>query len=126
MEQSLHVQASLRLVAQEKVFGPGIARLLEGVDRLGSLRRSAAEMEMSYSKAWSILRSSEAQLGFPLLERKTGGPHGGGAVVTPQGKEFLLRYRAFEREAQETLNTLLIRHFQPYLREGQCSASSEK
>lgn len=111
MKEPLRVQASLRLVRQEKIFGPGIARLLEGVERLGSLRRSAAEMEMSYSKAWSILRTSEAQLGFPLLERRTGGPNGGGAVLTAQGRDFLLRYRAFERDAQKSLDTLLEHHF---------------
>lgn len=111
MDEKLCVQASLRLVKDEKVFGPGIACLLEGVEQLGSLRRSAAEMEMSYSKAWTVLRTSEAQLGFPLLERRAGGQGGGGASLTPQGRDFLRRYRAFEAEAQQTLDRLLNQYF---------------
>ena len=55
MEQPLKVRASLRIVREDKLFGPGVAQLLEGVEQLGSLRRSAARMEMSYNKAWSVV-----------------------------------------------------------------------
>lgn len=111
MNQPLHIQASLRLIGDHKLFGPGIARLLEGIDRFGSLRQSAAEMQMSYSKAWTVFRECEAQLGFPLIERHTGGVKGGGASLTPQGRELLTRYRAFETEAHTMLNELAERHF---------------
>lgn len=110
----LRVQASLRLYCAGKAFGPGIAQLLEGVERLGSLRRSAFEMNMSYSKAWTILRSCEGELGFPLLERRTGGSGGGGAVLTGRGREFLTRYRAFQAEADTLLKQALDRHFSDF------------
>ena len=60
----------------EKCFGPGIAELLEGVDREGSLRAAACGMGMAYSKAWTALRRCEETLKVPLLERKTGGRSG--------------------------------------------------
>ena len=111
MSEPLQVHASLRLYRGGKAFGPGIAQLLEGVGRLGSLRRSAQEINMSYSKAWTILRSCEAQLGFLLLERHAGGSGGGGAALTDRGREMLARYRAFQAEASCLLDQALERHF---------------
>ena len=64
MEQPLKVRASLRVVREDKLFGPGVAQLLEGVEQFGSLRRSAARMEMSYNKAWSVVHGCEEALGF--------------------------------------------------------------
>ena len=39
MKKQLNVQSSIRLKGDQKAFGPGIASLLEGVARLGSLRK---------------------------------------------------------------------------------------
>ena len=116
MAKPLRVRASLRIVREDKLFGPGVAQLLEGVEQLGSLRRSAARMEMSYNKAWGAVHGCEEQLGFALLERRIGGAGGGGAVLTEQGKELLTRYRAFEREAHQTLDALAARHFAGFLK----------
>lgn len=79
-----------------KCFGPGIAQLLEGVEREGSLRAAAAGMGMAYSNAWTTLRSCEEALGFPLLDRKSGGRDGGRSALTPRGRTLLTRYRALE------------------------------
>ena len=87
MAGQIRVRASLRLVKEDKLFGPGAAQLLAGVDELGSLRRSAARMEMSYNKAWSVIHGCEEQLGFALLERRIGGAGGGGAVLTEKGRD---------------------------------------
>ena len=112
MEENYTVSAPLRILCGgKKLFGPGIAALLEGIRQNGSIRRTASEMGMSYNKAWGILRNCEQALGFPLLERQVGGVHGGGAKLTAQGADMLARYQAFDREAQETLHTLLQKHF---------------
>ena len=111
MGKQVRVSASLRIVRDGKLFGPGVAQLLEGVAQLGSLRRSAARMEMSYNKAWSVVHDCEEQLGFVLLERRIGGAGGGGAALTEKGKELLTRYRVFEREAHELLDRLAEQHF---------------
>ena len=42
-----------------KFFGEGPCRLLRGVERTGSLRAAAAEMEMAYSKASKLLKQSK-------------------------------------------------------------------
>lgn len=92
----LHYALILRIYGKEKCFGPGIADLLERVDRLKSLRKAAIEMDMAYSKAWKIMKTAEANLGFPLLSSSTGGRGGGGASLTEPGRQFLESYRRFE------------------------------
>lgn len=112
MGENYTVSAPLRILCGgKKLFGPGIAALLEGIRQNGSIRRTASEMGMSYNKAWGILRTCEQALGFSLLERQVGGVHGGGAKLTAQGADILARYQAFDREAQETLQALLDKHF---------------
>ena len=43
-ENKLTYHLTLRLFLQEKSFGPGPMRLLEGVKKTGSLQKAAAEM----------------------------------------------------------------------------------
>ena len=108
----LRVAATLRLVDETggKAFGPGVAQLLEGVRRTGSLRGTASAMGMSYSKAWKVLHESEARLGILLLERQTGGA-GGGSRLTPEGDEMIKQYAAFREEGQRLLAELAARYF---------------
>lgn len=96
--KQLRLALTLRIFSEdEKCFGPGIAELLERVDRMQSLRQATMSMEMAYSKAWRVLKTAERELGFPLLDTSTGGKGGGGATLTPEARRFLESYRAFER-----------------------------
>ena len=92
MEQKLHPVLSVRLFTDEKCFGPGVAALLTLVKTCHSLRAAAMEMGMAYSKAWTILKNAEEQLGFKLLLSTTGGKHGGGAVLTDEARQMLTAY----------------------------------
>lgn len=94
-----------------KFFGEGPFRLLCCVEKTGSLRAAAMEMEMAYSKASKILKQAEANLGFSLTSRSAGGKDGGGSVLTPEGKQWLSRYKAY-RDACIRANQVLYRqHF---------------
>jgi molybdate transport system regulatory protein len=77
-----------------KVLGPGRADLLEHIDRLRSISAAARQMNMSYRRAWSLVRAMNDAAGEPLVEAVTGGPHGGGAALTARGREALAEYRA--------------------------------
>ena len=95
-----------------KFFGEGPCRLLQGVERTGSLRSAAMEMEMAYSKASKLLKQAEANLGFSLTTRSAGGKDGGGSVLTPEGKRWLGQYEAY-RDACVRANHTLYRKFFP-------------
>ena len=95
-----------------KFFGEGPCRLLQGVEKTGSLRSAAMEMEMAYSKASKILRQAEGTLGFPLTTRSTGGKDGGGSILTPEGKWLLQQYEAY-RDACVQAGQALYRQYFP-------------
>jgi len=94
-----------------RAFGDGPARLLNGVERSGSLSKAALELGMSYNKAWRILHAAEQRLGFSLLDRRVGGSLGGGSHLTPQARDLMARYRALGAEVDEAIGTLFQRHF---------------
>lgn len=85
----------------ERFFGEGPCRLLEGVEQLGSLKKSAEGMGMAYTKALAMLRRAEKELGFPLTEKQIGGKGGGGSRLTVQAKEFLEKYEAYRDACYE-------------------------
>lgn len=84
-------------LAGRPVFGDGKARLLEEVDRAGSLAAAAKALGMSYRGLWGRLRGMERRLGMKLLERQTGGRGGGGSRLTAEARDLLQRYRRFRR-----------------------------
>ena len=112
---TLHPVITVRLYTDEKCFGPGVAMLLERVERLHSLRSAAIDMDMAYSKAWTILRNAERTLGVKLISSTTGGRHGGGAVLTPEGEQMLAAYTAFSQEVRECGEALFQKHFGGWL-----------
>lgn len=108
----------LRLCGNEIFFGPGVEELLLLVDETGSLHMAAARMEMSYSKAWKMLKAAEKELSFPILERQAGGAGGGFSRLTPQGRDFLDRYSAFRIEARQAADGLFEKYFASYEKAG--------
>lgn len=94
-----------------KAFGLGPLKLLRLVRDRGSLRQAAAEMSMSYNKAWHLLRDLESRLGFSLVERSVGGASGGGSRLTKEAEELVDAYGALYEEAEVVLSELFARHF---------------
>ena len=113
-DTSLHPAVTLRLYTDRKCFGPGVAMLLRRVESLHSLRAAAMDMNMAYSKAWTIRREAERGLGVKLLHSTTGGRGGGGAVLTAEGAELLAAYDACDRELKEEARRLFCRYFSDF------------
>ena len=90
----------------EKAFGDGPLDILNRVERAGSLRQAAEEINMSYSQAWNLIKDLEERLGFKLLERKIGGESGGGSKLTEQARDLMMKFEIFRDKAQESLNLL--------------------
>ena len=96
---------------KNKFFGPGPYSLLCGIEKLGSLRAAAQNMGMAYSKALSLLRRAEEQLGFPLTSRTIGGPGGGGSVLTDNAKELMKKYAEYEAACRKACSELFEEYF---------------
>ena len=96
----------------EKVFGDGPLDILHRVERTGSLRQAAAEINMSYSHAWNLMKDLEKRLGFNLLKRKVGGEKGGGSEITDKAREIMMKFKMFRKRADQSLNSLYKKIFQ--------------
>jgi len=81
-----------------RVFGPGLARLLESIDRLGTLRGAADALGMSYRHAWNLIRVAEKRLGRELVVRQPGGANGGSSVISDDGRQMLSLFRRLDND----------------------------
>jgi molybdate transport system regulatory protein len=80
-------------------LGPGMAELLERIGQRGSIRKAAASMDMSYRKAWLLLKGLQQTFGGPVIVTETGGIAGGGAKLTELGTSLLKTFRTIEKNA---------------------------
>ena len=85
------------------VMGPGKADLLEAIARSGSIRAAAEELDMSYMRAWTLVRTMNAAVRSPLVEKERGGAAQGGAQLTERGRRVLELYRAMEEKARRAI-----------------------
>ena len=95
MDKKFRPVVSLRIFGEDKCFGPGVAQLLRRVEEKHSLRAAAISMSMAYSKAWTIIKTAEKELGFDLLVSTTGGKNGGGASLSQQAMSLLAAYEQY-------------------------------
>lgn len=96
--RKLGVRLRVNLDAQV-ALGPGKADLLEAVAATGSISAAGRRLGIGYKRAWELLEAANAGFADPLLEASTGGPRGGGATLTPLGRDVLRRFRRMERAA---------------------------
>ena len=88
------------------VFGLGRYRILESVQRLGSLQATSKELKMSYRAVWARISATEKRLGKTLLVR---GPKG--SRLTPLGETLLKQFnrllKIVETESDDVYNDLM-------------------
>ncbi len=80
----------------DRLIGPGRIRLLELIAETGSISAAGREMAMSYRRAWLLIDDLNRTFKKPLVEKQLGGAGGGGAVLTPLGRQIVDRYRTIE------------------------------
>lgn len=81
-------------------------RLLEAIERHGSISQAAKAVPMSYKAAWDALDSMNNLADSPLVESAVGGRHGGGTHLTDFGRRLITLYRAVEEEYQQAVDRL--------------------
>jgi len=88
----------------EPILGKGGADILEQIEREQSISKTAARLHMSYRYVWSYLQRINTTLGKPAIQTFKGGKSGGGgARLTPTGKDLLTEYKRIA----DTLDTAL-------------------
>jgi molybdate transport system regulatory protein len=83
----------------DRALGPGKIRLLEAIDRTGSISQAGRSLDMSYRRAWLLVDDMNRCFREPVVATRPGGAQGGGATLTAFGQELIAKYRAIETKA---------------------------
>lgn len=99
------VRPRIRIVSDDGtiVLGPGKADLLAAIARTGSIRAAAGELDMSYMRAWTLVRIMNGVFRSPLVEKVRGGSEKGGARLTERGARVLELYEQMAKEAEKAV-----------------------
>ncbi len=111
MNTALSAYVSVKIKKDATIFGPGTARLLRAIDCFSSVRNAAKSMDLSYSKAWKMINTTEEELQMPLVERRHGGKDGGSASLSHYGKNLLEKYERFNGDIQLYANKVFEQYF---------------
>lgn len=99
---SYQVKYKLWIEADHKTFlGSGRIRLLKAVEELGSLNKAAKHLNISYKKAWDLIKSVNDTAHQPITITATGGSGGGGMKLTPYGKKMIAQYEELSTASKE-------------------------
>jgi len=100
-----HLSIRIDFEPSGSALGPGMAQLLERVAELGSIRRAAASMDMSYRKAWLLIQELQKTFDGPVVTAEAGGVAGGGTHLTELGAGLLKLYRRVESRAADAVRS---------------------
>ncbi len=76
------------------IFGEGRSKILETIEKTGSINKTAKILKMSYKGVWSKIRASEEHLKAKIIstDKKEG------TKLTKEGKELLEKYRILKSQ----------------------------
>ena len=79
------------------IFGEGRQRILELVEKTGSINQAAKLMKMSYRGVWGKIKATEGHLNKKILltERRHG------SRLTEDGKKLLMNYTRLKTDCQK-------------------------
>jgi len=80
-------------------MGPGKAELIERITKTGSISATTRAIRISYHQAWQLVEALNRDYRRRVIDTATGGKRGGGARVTPFGREILGLFRTMEDQA---------------------------
>lgn len=101
---STRPKLTLRIdLSEAEGIGPGKIALLEHIEKAGSISAAGRAMDMSYLRAWRLVDELNGLFKERVAVVSHGGKAGGGAVLTPFGKDLVQRYRDMEAEAHSVL-----------------------
>lgn len=104
----------LKLIANGRIWidtetgpfmGYGRLEILEKIKELGSIRKAALEMKMSYRQAWELIDQMNHKAGFPVVISQRGGKGGGQAIVTEAGQQAIDQFKDFNTAFQQFLTS---------------------
>lgn len=101
------IEAVLALKGAGKpAVGKDRIQLLEAVEAHGSITKAAQAVGLSYKAAWDAINAVNNLLPRPAVTAQTGGRHGGGAVLTQDGKALIVSFHMLEERLARVADIL--------------------
>jgi len=84
------------------IIGNGRAKILENIEKTGSINQAAKVMRMSYKAVWSKIKATEKHLKMTIVhaDRKEG------SRLSKEGKELLEKYRLLKDQCMSADDTI--------------------
>ena len=85
-------------------LGKGRVHLLQQIAKTGSIAQASKKMNISYRKAWGMVREMNMTSSTPLIQKNAGGKNGGGAYLTKEGEKYIQTYNRLFMEFEKFKN----------------------
>lgn len=109
-------QVEVKLRAREVFFDETAYNLLINIDSQKSIQQACSSVGISYSKGSKIIKEIERELGFPVVEKRTGGAGGGGSSLTKEGVRLVENYSKLVEEMRQEMEKKYKKYFAMGLR----------
>lgn len=93
---SLRIQLK---IGTDTRIGHGKIRLLEEIEKTGSISAAARVIGMNYRRGWELIDQMNKAFGKPVVTGTTGGL--GGAEITKLGRDIMAHYRSIETKVSQ-------------------------
>jgi molybdate transport system regulatory protein len=97
LEGLIDIRVSL---GEKRVLDLKRYRLLEAINRLGSIKGAAKDIDITYKNAWDLVGQLNSAFLQPLVVKSVGGTNGGGASVTEMGISVMNAYRNLQTKLE--------------------------
>jgi len=101
----------LKTIDDKGIMGDGCFLLLNEIKNKGSLKEAAEKLEVSYRKAWGIIKKSENILGFKLVDKYRGGKDGGHSFLTTDGINLIHAYLELKNDIDVSIKKVTKKFF---------------
>jgi len=104
----LNYKIWLSTIDGKGIMGDGKWQILKAIEKHGSLKAATVALGLTYRRTWGDLKQIEKNLGYPLLEKKRGGKHGGETSLTIEGKRLVNAFDKFHKKTDRFMEKAFI------------------
>lgn len=107
VDSSAPPRVRVKLHIDGDAIGSGKVDLLRHIDRHGGISPAARAMGITFRRAWHLIDTMNSALCGPVVETEVGGAHGGGARLTPLGRELIEHYEGLTAQVSPAAQPIL-------------------
>ncbi len=111
-ENNVRVRSKVWLELHDKpFFGEGRYKILQAIDRYGSILRASEEIDVPYRKVRGAIYAMEQAIGKEMVVRFRGGREGGRAEITESARELMKLFKQQDKGIREIVDELYEKTF---------------